>query len=295
MEIHFDRKKSFQKKFSIKNIDRRTFLVSIDGSDTAEYAFDLVQENFLSALDQLYGLYIFNSKKDSKFNYKNKKEIIEPKYQDKIDLLHNQNIRFLTEDRTSQIHPLEQTHEKAKEKDANFLVCGFTGMKGPRGDNMELTKGIDYLLKNCSVPFMLIKDKTVRKERKDGKYRWLIVFDNSLTHPHVALDKFLPLIETEKDELVAMTFLKHEGQKDFVDEEFHQQVKDNNILNYSYEAVVIDESFSLMINKKVNFDQDHYDFVILLNNRTIYSKELEKSNNFNIISKSKSNICVYNQ
>ena len=292
-----ERKHSYTKKFSMKSIERRNFTVSIDGSDTSEYAFDLVQENFLTPFDSLYAFYIFNSKKDSKFNYKNKKEIIDGKYKDKISLLNIPSIHFLTEDRTSEIHPLEQTHTFAIRKKSDFLICGFTGMKGPRGDNMELTKGIDYLLKSCQVPFILIKDKTVRKERKDGKYRWLCVIDNGLSNANSAFEKFLPLIETEKDELFTISMLKYEGQKDYNEEVFIETCKDHDIKNYTYENFVIGKNgaSSKKINKTINFEENPYDFVILLNNRAVYTNELEKSDNFSIIGNSKCNICVLNQ
>lgn len=84
-------KRSFNKKFCLANIKRRSFLVSIDGSDTSEYALDLVANNFLASSDTLDALYIYNSKKDSKFNYKNKKEIIIPKYEIKIKSFDNGN------------------------------------------------------------------------------------------------------------------------------------------------------------------------------------------------------------
>lgn len=286
----------FTKKFSIKKLERRNFLVSIDGSDTSEYSFDLVSENFLSPLDSLIAMYIYNSQKDSKFNYKNKREIIEPKYKDKIGYIKNSNVNFIEEDRTSSIHPLEQTYAMALNKNINYLVCGFTGMKGPKGDEKELTKGIDFLLKNCRIPFILIKDKTVRKERKDGKYRWLCIVDNKLSNAHTAIEKFLPLIETEKDEVDFMSFLEYEGQKEYSEEIILQDVQDNHIKNYTYEKVIItDESMATLVNKKVNFEQNPYDFIIMLNNITNYSKELANNNDYSIILKSKCNICVLNQ
>jgi hypothetical protein len=199
------------------------------------------------------------------------------------------------DDKSSEIHPLEQTHSLALEKKSNFLICGFTGMKGPRGDNMELTKGIDYLLKNCRVPFILIKDKTIRKERKDEKYRWLCVIDSEIQNTQKAFETFLPLIETEKDEVTVISAIKHEGQFDFNETLFNDIVKENSILNYTYEPVLIEKSLSLIINKRINFDENPYDFLILLNNRSLYSNELEKNSNFSIIGNSKCNICVLNQ
>jgi hypothetical protein len=293
--MELKKKKSFLKKFSLNSIIERNFIVSIDGSDTSEYAFDLVQENFLAEKDQLSAFYIFNSQKDSSFNYKNKKEIIMSKYKDKIESLNNPFIEFLTEDKTSAIHPLEQTHTLALKKKSNFLICGFTGMKGPRGDNMELTKGIDYLLRNCTVPFVLIKDKTIRKERKDEKYRWLCVIDTESQNNQKAFQAFLPLIETEKDEVTILCMMKNEYQNDFYEDIFTDICKENNIFNYTYETMLIEKNIALIINKKINFDENPYDFVILLNNRSHYSSELEKSNNFSILGNSKCNICVFNQ
>lgn len=297
MEINFEVKKKYSKKFSLKDANYRTFTVSIDGSDTSEFAFDLVEENFLTPLDHVWALYIYNSQKNSKFNYKNKKEIIEPKYTDKIDILKNENIKFLSQDRTSENHPLEQTHELAINKNSNYLVCGFTGMKGPRGDDQELSKGVDYLLRNSKIPFIMIKDKTLRAERKGGIYRWLCIIDNQLSNADSAFNKFLPLIETDKDELVVMSMFNYEGERNHFEDIVKETIKEHNIKNFEYENVIIDKdlTFAKTINKRVNFDQHPFDFVILLNNTAIYQKEMEKNRDLSIILHSKSNICVLNQ
>ena len=293
------KKKSFEKRFSLKNIEKRTFTISIDGSDTAEYAFDLCEQNFLTFADHLYAVYIFNSQKDSKFNYKNKKEIIEPKYQDKIESTRNPNIHFFSQDRANmESHPLEQVHGIANSKASHFLICGFTGMKGPRGDNEVLTKGINYLLKEAQLPYILIKDKTEKRDKhKHGNYRWLVVVNNSLSNAHTHFENFLPLIETDKDEVVIVSMHAFEGQKDYTQEVIVQECKDHNIKNFTYETFVIgaEETASKVINKRVNFEQDPFDFVMMLNNKVMFNKELEKNTEFLITLKAKSNICILNQ
>jgi hypothetical protein len=89
--------------------------------------------------------------------------------------------------------------------------------------------------------------------------------------------------------------MKNEYQNNFYKSIFIDICKEINILIYTYETMLIEKNIALIVNKKINFEENPHDFTILLNNRNLYLSELEKNNNFSILGNSKCNICVFNQ
>jgi len=284
-----------QKKFSKSNLKGRVYTICIDGSEHAEGAFNIVKNNFLTKDDSLIAIYIYNSKKDDYYNYRNKKETIIQNYENLISYLDPNKSYFKTEDRVSSIHVLEQVNRIAYEHKADYLFCGFFGMKGPKGDNNELTTGIDYLLRSASEPFIIIKDITERQNKKNSKFNWLFVFNQAYKNSSFILDKFLPLVEIEKDTVNGLSLIPYWITSDNVEKEFKEKMKSNEIQNYSYESKKYETNASSIVNKIVNFGDINYDFVVIFNNKQKYQAESNTSDNTQILLKSKANICVLNE
>lgn len=284
-----------QKKYSKSIKGGRTFAICIDGSDHAEGAFNIVRYNFLTKPDFLLCVYIFNSKKDNDFNYKNKKETIINNYQDKLSLIDSKKWQFKFEDRYSAIHPLEQVNKIAYEHKADYLFCGFFGLKGPKGDNNELSKGIDYMLKSASEPFVIIKDITQRENKQNSQFNWLFVMDGSYLKIDLILDKFLPLIDIENDNVHGLGLNPTWNPNDELQNIFDKKINEHEIQKHSFETISYDKSSAKIVNRIVNFGEVNYDFVVLFNSRDKYSVEQNSSDNAQILLAAKANICVYNQ
>ena len=176
------------------------FCCSVDGSKHSDYAFDLVAENFMFPNSKLLCIYVFYSKLDSVLNYDNKKATVLDKYASKIERFKKQ-AHFITEDRTSKIHALEQACTLAENYSSNYLVCGYQGLKGPRGDNKEQIIGHDLLLATSKTPVMIIKEQTNRELKKNGAFKWLVVLDKQYHYPLKAFNAFLPLVDPEGDQV----------------------------------------------------------------------------------------------
>jgi len=80
---------------------------------------------------------------------------------------------------------------------------------------------------------------------------------------------------------------------------FTKELKDRGITKFNYFSETYDSEASAIVKKKVNFDSDNYDFVVIYNsynNGEVNRGNFEKQNaaNYQIITECLSNICVHN-
>lgn len=59
------------------------------------------------------------------------------------------------------------------------MVTGFHGRKGPKEDPTVAGTAVQYLAMNSILPILIIKDKRLRKDQKDGKYNFAACYDGS--------------------------------------------------------------------------------------------------------------------
>ena len=129
-------------KLFLKGDQDVLFCCSVDGSIHSDYAFDMITDNFFNSNSKLLCVHVFYSKLDTHFNYNNRKNTILEKYAAKIERFKKQT-HFISEDRVSKIHALEQAVKIAENYSSNYIVCGYQGLKGPRGCNKEQNIGHD--------------------------------------------------------------------------------------------------------------------------------------------------------
>ena len=270
------------------------FCITVDGSHHSEHAFEIVTEDLMKQEDKLLIVHIFNSKMDERNNYANKKENIVENYSSKLSKLQNSNVSFIIEDRTSKIHPLEQVNRIYTNFKANYLICGYHGIRGPRGDNKELSKGIDYLLNFSTIPTIFIKEKTQRNDKPDKQFKWLFVFDREYTFCYSILNKFLPLIDNEKDIVSGLTLTPSWLNKDTIKKDFMNDMEKLKIKNFEYDQQVYHKNPSILVNSKVNLGDVRYDFVVFYYCPKKYKDEGTNSEVLNIVTKCCSNICFVN-
>jgi hypothetical protein len=272
------------------------FCVSVDGSKHSDFAFQLVTENFFFPYVKLLCIHIFNSKLDNILNYSNKKATVLEKYANKIERFKKQS-HFVTEDKVSKIHALEQATRLADNYQANYLVCGYQGLKGPRGDNKEQSVGHDYLLGSSKTPVMIVREETLREKKKDGIFRWLVVLDKQYTYTIKALQTFLPLIDAEKDIILAIGgYPIGFNGTDLLKEQFIAQCEKSRIKNFEYEQFQYGPKSPLYkyVIEKINFGVILFDFVLIYNNAGKFKSEPDQNDASNIIKGTSTNVFFVN-
>jgi hypothetical protein len=280
-----------QKEF-MKEGNEMMFVLSVDGSDHSEYAFDLIVKEFLQG-NKLFLLYVFNEKQDYLYNYKNKKDIVIDHYNTLlINHLKQERSHFLSEERNNtSMHPLEQVNKMCYKLKADFLFCGFSGIKGPRCENKELSKGVDYLLCNSRSPTVIIKES---KLRGTSGYKWLFVFDRAYTNCYSTLNYFMSLIDSSKDEVYGLTLLPAYFSYDDVKKDFQEKFQKMAQDRVFYDCQEYLKTASSVVNEKINYGEIQYDFVILYNSPEKHKSDGANSDIVNIIIKANCNVCFIN-
>lgn len=271
------------------------FCISVDGSEHSENAFDIITKEFLSNIihSKILIMHIYSSQLDSNYNHRNKKDTVIEKYETAAIALGN-NAHCIWEDRAKNIHALDQVNRTAFNHKADFLVVGYFGIKGPKSENKELTKGIDYLLASSRVPVILIKDPSLREIKKNKGYNWLFVFDRAYVDCFNIIKTFLKLVDVKLDKVSGLTLLPPYVNYDDVKNKFLSVMEEAKIVDYDYSTEEYKKQASLAVNEKVNFGEVLYNFVVIFNKPEKHKVEAEKSDIPNIVLKSNANICFLN-
>jgi len=279
-----------------KQEDEVLFCISIDGSDDSEYAFQTIVDDYFVSNVKLLCVYIFNSKQDSHFNYKNRKTTIVDKYSMKMKSFLTK-CHFIVEDRVNNNHFLEQTLMLAENYLANFFVMGYDGLKGPRGDLKELNIGLSYLLTSSKSPTIIIKEQTIREKKKDKALRFLIILDKFYSNSYRVFNWFLPMINCETDTVDFLEVYPELGSKDERDwkEMMESIAEKNGLASFSYDKVAYGKTgFGKYVIQLVNFGKTPYDYVIFYNIPSKHKLDIENSESMDIVISCKSNIGFVN-
>jgi hypothetical protein len=272
----------------------KLFCISVDGSKHSESAFNLISGEFLGLKSTMLVIHIYNEKKNHEFNHQNKKETIIETYGFKM--VNHPSSKFMIENRIENtVHPLEQVHNYGLLFQAHYLVSGYFGIKGPKADYKELSKGIDYLLGNGRIKTIIIKDTLPRSEKSTKGYKWLIFMDKKYSGPSKCFQAFSELIDPERDYVYGLTLKEAlQNENDDVQDDFMQEIKNRGIKNFAYEFGSYEKVPSKVVEDKVNFGDFGFDFLVMYNNRDKYLKEGESSDIVNLVKNCLCSICIYN-
>jgi len=287
------------------NEDKK-FVIFITGSKDTEYALELAAKRISIISNDLKFILIYitpTPAEDKIYNYRNKKDVIINNYENTMINLNQDSFYFYTEERNSKgfSHAIQQVEVLCEKYSSRFLLTGFQALKGPRSDNQLMDKGLKIMLSSNFRPFIIIKESLAEKleENKQG-LNWLFIFDKVNIRCYNSFKKFSELVDFSKDKVSAYTLLpNNEVSVDDIEKVFNKEFEKNQEARLEYEIQRYDNDSYTLVNKKINFGQIRYDFVVLYNNIS-YSdynrKQIEKQmlNNIQIILGASSNFCVLN-
>jgi hypothetical protein len=295
--LKYKRFDSSSKLIQIRGNDTTNlFCVSVDGSDHSDRAFEIVTEEFYNVGSKLLAMHVSNPDQDHEYNYKNKKETVMNFYAGKVAKIGG-GANFVVEDRKEGLsHAVEQVMAFAMFFKANFLVSGYYGIKGPKGDNNELSKGVSYMLGYSTIPCIIIKDTLLRSKKSDIRHTWLVVLDRQFPNATKCFQTFSQLIDPITDLVSGLTIdtMDSSSSSDDFKDLFMKEIEDRGIVNYTYERKFSSKSPSAIVCDKVNDGDVEYDFVIFMNNRNKHRTDGANSDVINIVKNCSSSVCFYN-
>lgn len=296
---------------ALKN-DDTIFTMYVTGSEDTDFAFKLLSRNFSNISERHKSVFVYIVPKfenDMTYNYKNKKDIIINKYSMEMRNLDTDRFFFSTESSKPKEYPsnLAQYYKHCAIFPFSYSLFGFSGLKGPKGDKKELDKNLKFLMKYHKQPFIINKlDLFEKKEsvltlsnEEFKSYSWLFVFDRINPNCFNCFNSFSKLVDFKKDNVSALTLLSPHMNEDDVKPKFTKALEEKGVTKINYISETYESEASAIVKKKVNFESEHYDFVVIYNsynNSEVNKGNFEKQHNSNyqIISDCLSNICVHN-
>ena len=290
-----EEEKIFKQTLIRKDDNERIICLSTDGSETSKQAFEIAINEFLPRIPNsiLACSYIYNSRKDDKFNWRYQKQIIIEYYKTKIKTKLDKKGYLIIEDKNlDDKQEIEQVYQIARKNGCEGFIVGYNGLKGPllKRDNIAL--GLDFLLSESTVPTFIMKDQLLRGEKNDG-YNWLIILDRSVVNCVKAFENFLPYMDVKKDCIFGLTLMPINAT-DNIKDEFISKVKDAGFDEESqigYSSIEFKDEYAPIVRDYVNYNKDHYfDFVLFYNNPDKFRFQKHESENFKMLNMVNANI-----
>lgn len=315
IQVNDAREEEKMKKFEQKKENEKTFCIAVDGNEHADYAFNLLVKEFLHSnnssnpnnssnlLNKLLVIYVYDSSLMNQVNYKNRKDTVMNKYNTMLATsVEESQFEFIQEDKNKTnyktSHPLDLVNRTGLKFKSNFLFCGYNSMKGPKGDNRELSKGTDFLLRESRMPTVIVKEGNLRvtKEKQVKGYKWLFAFDRANSDCHKIFDIFLPLINKKLDTVHAITLLPSFISYDDIKKSLQAQIEKEGLNKdtFVYECEEYQKNPASIIVEKINYGETHYDFVVFYNNPEKYKSYPKSTDVMTLVQKAACNICFIN-
>lgn len=281
------------------------FTISADGSEHSQNCIELVAKEFIPLINtkenissgitgKMLVVYVYFSTKDKEFNYANAKENVISKFAELLGY-HKSYACFYAEDRWSKKHAVQQVCIHSSFNKSNYLFVGYFGIKGPKGENKELSKGVDFLLGNSSNPCVILKEKTTRDSQKSKGFTWLIILEKQNINRIKTLEVFSNLIDRERDCVYGIgLFDLSIPTIDSVKNEFSNHCQLLGFKNFLYEPMSFKSSISELISERVNFSSETFNFVCFYNHMHKHLANPDSNDYTQLLRKCSSNVAFIN-
>jgi nucleotide-binding universal stress UspA family protein len=279
----------------------KKYCIAIDGSEHSDWAFDLILNDMYQKGDKVILVHIANPAKESEIPFAFQPTTIISKYEAKLTgkLLNTDYLIIKQSKQSTSTHALVQVNAIAIKENCTVLVIGFHGHKLNK-QKSDLSKGINYIIKNIKIPVIIVKENSTRKSRDSGEFTWMASIEQANSRSFKAFQFALNYINLEKDRVVgAHIKFYNDSLANEVKEIFEKTCQDTKVANYSFEIVDKDKNLDIGVelSNMVNYnDKENVDFFVLGHNPTKYqydNNECCSSPLTTIIKSAKSNILFY--
>jgi hypothetical protein len=282
------------------------FIIGIDGSDGSHNAFELVTKDLhRTGLDKTIVVHIFNSKKEHELGVQYHSKTIYNRYAEELKCLKQEDYEIIFEDRKENENVFEQINNIAEFKNATLLVVGFRGYKGTKNRPDELSKSITYLVHKPRIPVLVVKKKTSRSFRVEGKFKWLVALENAESKSFKAMKSMLRYVDCENDIVYGLTVdtslkdtERQKNDKNSVKKAFEDEIKKFEIKNSDFTIIHQQDKTQNLhdliikwINEHLSNENHWIDFIVLGYNPQKYAFDKNAANTtVDIIKKTSLNV-----
>lgn len=273
--------------------EKKNYLISVDGSDHSDWGFDMIFNEIYKKGDYLTVLHVANQKKISDIPFKYQPDQIFSKYETKLigKLPKNDYILIRKDRENEKAHALETVNQVARTNNADLLVLGCQGHKGVK-DRKDLSSGITYLIKNISIPSIVVKENSQRAKKEAKGFNWLVCIENHYTRSFKAFELATSLIDKEKDTITALHLHVYGDNYKETEDAFEKYCIKIGIAKRKF--VAIEKNPKMSVGKNicdyVNFGEDYIDFVVIGHNISKYTTDVNASPTVDIIKFAQANI-----
>jgi len=199
----------------------RVFVVSVDGSDKAEVAFQITADELMDKDDVVNVISVTDVSKDYlPMNYR-PKYILQKYKTECIGRFPHDRFEIMMYEKKQNCDVKEQIALIAHKHEANYVTMGSNGRKGEQDDAYRVGKTTMAMLENSKAPLVIIKKPYQRAKNETKGFNFLISYDGSkasLKMIKVARD----LARNSNDRVYAVHVCEDE---DMVREELEEEFK----------------------------------------------------------------------
>ncbi len=273
---------------------KKTYCVCVDGSKFSQYGWEVTYQELYTKGDRIVVVHISNPDKEGIIPYESQPKTLFLKYQTVLGgKLKEGDYEIVIEPRIKgSEHALENLKKISEDKKVDCIVIGYQGHKTNQLKK-ELSKGNDFMIKNFTIPVMIIKEKSIRKNKDNGEFTWLFCIVNKYSRSYKAFEAALAYIDTTKDKIRGVNLFRHgDGhEKEEIKDEFLNRCKELKIKDASFKYMENDKS--LTIGKQfcniINFGDEYIDFICMGHNIKKYDN-FEKAPTVEVIKFAQTNI-----
>jgi nucleotide-binding universal stress UspA family protein len=278
----------------------KNYCIAVDGSQYADWAFELVLDELYKKGDKITVVHITNSAKISEIPFAYQPKTIISKYDAKLTgKLASTDFRIITQERdTKATHALMQVYKIALSNNCTLLAMGFYGHKATNKN--ELTKGITYAIDNIRLPTIVVKENHKRKDKDSGSFTWMAAIETANTLSFKAFQFALNYIDLSKDKIIGTHIkLYNDSMAKEVKNYFEKTCLEKNSANFYFSILNNDRNLDIgnQLSNFVNYNEtESIDFAVMGHNVGKYSKEGNNSISplVPFIKSAKCNIIFYN-
>lgn len=241
--------------------------VAVDGSEQSEYGLDTcIGRHKPNQFINILHISNDNNKKTEANNTGVQK------YFDKLKInvskkLKEEDYKFIYKEKSEINLPIiEIVHIIAMEENSNLLVVGSKGTHGEK-KTKTLTKGIEYLVKNCKIPTLVMNDYETEIDFSKGK-NWLFAIKNESFRSFRSLEFCFSLINKKKDYVIGLHLKDDKWPVNRIKTTFDRICSKNGIKNYEFvkQEIDINKTMTKNLLDYLFFSQKNFDIVVLNNN-----------------------------